>query len=117
MLIIDPIKNPQDNIPQIVPSITTGRFFRCIANMPPKIANNDKIRGKMKHNEIQIGTVSSLSLKNGIDGKYKEKMISGVNNPRRPTIINIVPLITKIPLLTSFVLGLACSFGGCAGYG
>jgi len=38
----------------------------------------------------------------GMDGKYIEKVINGDNNPRIPTIINSVPVITKVPELSFF---------------
>ena len=62
--------------------------------------NNEKISGKRKHRNIQTGAEISRVPKNGMDGRYIEKVINGDNNPKIPTIINRVPETTNVPVLS-----------------
>jgi hypothetical protein len=77
--------------------------------------NIENINGKIKQSDIQIGADISREPKIGMDGRYIEKVIIGDNKPKIPTIINRVPEITKIPVLSVFGVGIGGGWvgGGC----
>jgi hypothetical protein len=78
--------------------------------------NTEKINGKIKQSDIQIGADISREPKIGMDGRYIEKVINGDNKPKMPTIINKVPEMTKVPVL-SFFGGVYDGGGGWVGGG
>ena len=75
-----------------------------MADNPPKIANKENIKGRIKHINIQIGAEISRAPNNGNEGKYIENVINGPRRPRIPTKISIMPA-TGRKLESSFFCG------------
>ena len=61
----------------------------------------EAVKGRNIGLNVDVADISRAP-KNGMDGRYIEKVINGDNKPKIPTIINRVPEITKVPVLSFF---------------